>query len=85
MEHERDQTGNKPETNRDDYLWDSSGVPDAEIQRLEGLLGKFRHGERHLPDDQSSSNASAGPGLIDVHTCGLQTGAQIAADCQERW
>ena len=43
MEHERDQTGNKPETNRDDYLWDSSGVPDAEIQRLEGLLGKFRH------------------------------------------
>lgn len=27
----------------DDYLWDGSGEPDPEIQRLEGLLGKFRH------------------------------------------
>jgi len=30
----------------DDYLWDGSGEPDAEIQRLEGLLGKFRHNRR---------------------------------------
>jgi hypothetical protein len=28
---------------RNDYLWDGSGEPDLEIQRLEGLLGKFRH------------------------------------------
>jgi hypothetical protein len=27
----------------DDYLWDGSGKPDPEVQKLEGLLGKFRH------------------------------------------
>jgi len=34
---------NEPQTTSDDYLWDGSGKPDPEIQRLEGLLGKFRH------------------------------------------
>ena len=28
---------------RNDYLWDRSGDPDPEIQRLEVLLGRFRH------------------------------------------
>ncbi len=27
----------------DDYLWDGSGKPDPEIQRLESVLGRFRH------------------------------------------
>ena len=27
---------------RDDYLWDGSGTPDPEIQKLEGLLEKYR-------------------------------------------
>jgi len=41
-------TGNKRVENErqarsDNYLWDGSGEPDPEIQRLEGLLGKFRH------------------------------------------
>lgn len=41
-------TGNKRTENglpskSNDYLWDGSGEPDPEIQRLEGLLGKFRH------------------------------------------
>ncbi len=27
----------------DDYLWDGSGTPDPEIQRLESLLAEFRH------------------------------------------
>jgi translation initiation factor IF-1 len=27
----------------DDYLWDGSGKPDAEVQRLETVLGRFRH------------------------------------------
>ena len=27
----------------DQYLWDKPGVPDREIQDLEGLLGQFRH------------------------------------------
>jgi hypothetical protein len=36
-------TKKEPLVNSDDYLWDGSGEPDPEIQRLEGLLGKFRH------------------------------------------
>ena len=28
---------------RDDYLWDGSGEPDPEIQKLETALGRFRH------------------------------------------
>ncbi len=28
---------------RDDYLWDGSGEPDPEIQRLEKILRRFRH------------------------------------------
>jgi FecR protein len=30
----------------DDYLWDSSGPPDPEIERLERLLGRFRGSAR---------------------------------------
>jgi hypothetical protein len=30
-------------TKSGDYLWDGSGEPDPEIQRLEALLGKYRH------------------------------------------
>lgn len=28
---------------RDDYLWDGSGAPDADVVRLERLLGRYRH------------------------------------------
>src|SRR5215469_11250346 len=28
---------------RDDYLWDGSGEPDPEIQKLEKTLGRLRH------------------------------------------
>jgi len=34
---------------KDDYLWDGSGEPDPEIQRLEKLLGRFRH-KRPAPE-----------------------------------
>jgi hypothetical protein len=34
---------NEPQASRDDYLWDGSGEPDPEIQKLETLLGNFRH------------------------------------------
>ena len=27
----------------DDYLWDRSGTPDPEVQRLEQLLGRYKH------------------------------------------
>jgi hypothetical protein len=32
----------------EDYLWDASGAPDPEIQRLESLLTDFRHADRAL-------------------------------------
>ena len=31
-----------------DYLWDKTGEADAEVERLEGLLGEFRHRPRAL-------------------------------------
>ena len=34
---------NRTSTKSGDYLWDRSGEPDPEIQKLESLLGKFRH------------------------------------------
>lgn len=34
---------------RDDYLWDGSGSPDPEIEKLEGLLGRYRS-ERPAPE-----------------------------------
>lgn len=33
----------------EDYLWDSSGKPDPDVQRLENLLGRFRH-DRPAPE-----------------------------------
>jgi hypothetical protein len=33
---------------QEDYLWDASGTPDPEIQRLESLLADFRHPESPL-------------------------------------
>ena len=32
----------------DDYLWDKTGEPDAEIQQLEQVLGTLRHQPRSL-------------------------------------
>src|SRR5712691_9232493 len=28
---------------KDDYLWDGSGEPDPEVQKLETVLGRYRH------------------------------------------
>src|SRR5882757_589652 len=36
-------TEDRPSIKSDEYLWDGSGEPDLEIQRLEAVLGKFRH------------------------------------------
>jgi hypothetical protein len=30
---------------KEDYLWDGSGEPDAEVQKLENLLGRYRHNQ----------------------------------------
>ncbi len=40
----------------DDYLWDGSGEPDPEVQRLESVLGSFRHNRPapHFPEQGKS-------------------------------
>jgi hypothetical protein len=43
MDTGNNKTENEPQAERNDYLWDGSGEPDPEIQKLEGLLGRFRH------------------------------------------
>ena len=37
---------------KDDYLWDGSGEPDPEIQRLETALGRYRHNQPAPAFDQ---------------------------------
>jgi hypothetical protein len=39
----KNRTESGPSTKGGDYLWDRSGKPDPEIQKLESLLRKFRH------------------------------------------
>jgi hypothetical protein len=51
---ERD-TENAVPHNGGDYLWDRSGEPDAEIQKLEAALGKFSH-DRPIPVFPASIN-----------------------------
>jgi len=48
MDTGNSRTENEQSARSDDYLWDGSGEPDPEIQRLEVLLGKFRH-DRSTP------------------------------------
>ena len=49
---------NRRDVVKNDYLWDGSGEPDAEILRLERALGKFRHGGRppELPEDLAAAH-----------------------------
>jgi ferric-dicitrate binding protein FerR (iron transport regulator) len=46
-----------------DYLWDCSGPPDPEVERLEGLLGRFRMAEQtfELPASETVSAPVALP------------------------
>jgi hypothetical protein len=43
MDTEKNQTGNEILARNGDYLWDRSGEPDPEVQRLEALLRRFHH------------------------------------------
>ena len=43
MDAENHQIKKEPAARSGDYLWDRSGEPDPEVQRLEAELGKFRH------------------------------------------
>jgi hypothetical protein len=48
MDTGNNKTENGSAVESNDYLWDGSGEPDPEIQKLEGLLGHFRH-DRPVP------------------------------------
>src|SRR2546428_579278 len=37
---------------KDDYLWDGSGEPDPQVQKLETLLGRYRHNQPAPAFDQ---------------------------------
>jgi len=43
MDKEKGQTPDEPVAGHNDYLWDRSGEPDPEVQKLEAILGRFRH------------------------------------------
>jgi hypothetical protein len=58
---------NNPEKEKmkNDYLWDRSGTPDPEIQRLESLLADFRHTELPLVFPANATAAATRPrGLL---------------------
>src|SRR5215470_2180616 len=44
---------------KDDYLWDGSGEPDPEVQKLENLLGRYRHNQPASAFDQVVVEQSA--------------------------
>ena len=44
---------------KDDYLWDGSGEPDPEVQKLENLLGRYRHDQPAPAFDQLSEERPA--------------------------
>ena len=42
---------------KDDYLWDGSGEPDPEVQKLENLLGRYRHNQPAPAFESIAENA----------------------------
>ena len=44
---------------KDDYLWGGSGEPDPEVQKLENLLGRYRHDQPAPAFDQLSEERPA--------------------------
>jgi FecR protein len=46
---------------KDDYLWDGSGDPDLEVQKLETALGRFRHNQPAPAFDQLAETIPVKP------------------------
>lgn len=48
---------------RDDYLWDKSGAPDADVEELERLLGRYRHqpGAAPVPSELGEPPSTGAP------------------------
>jgi FecR protein len=60
----------------DDYLWDGSGEPDPEIQKLENTLGRFRHNQP-APDFRIPAPSRLRPRFKIAFAC-LATAAALA-------
>ncbi len=54
-----------------DYLWDGSGAPDPEVERLERLLGRYRHGERAARAPRSQLRLLRGTGIAAALAAGV--------------
>jgi FecR protein len=64
-ENETPMTKDLTDDLNNDYLWDGSGMPDPEVQRLESLLVEFRHAERPLALPAEASVVTSEPrGLL---------------------
>jgi hypothetical protein len=52
-----------------DYLWDKTGEPDEDVERLEELLGRFRHRGRapELPTEAAGRDAERTVALRQTH------------------
>jgi len=66
---------------KSDYLWDGSGVPDAELQRLERALGQFRSpaGAPVFPSLQHSCEARRAQGIFGAWKLPRLAAASIVA------
>ena len=61
---------------KDDYLWDGSGEPDPEVQKLENVLGRYRHNQ---PAPAFDAIAEAAPAKKRWSFFDLNLSFQLAA------
>src|SRR5260370_7362745 len=61
---------------KDDYLWDGSGEPDPQVQKLETVLGRYRHNQPAPAFDQV---AEIGPAKHRWRFLNLRLSVQLGA------
>jgi FecR protein len=66
----------KKHTMKDDYLWDRSGEPDPEVQKLETALGRYRH---HQPAPSFEKIAAIRPAKQHWSFSSLRWSYQLGA------
>jgi FecR protein len=54
---------------KNDYLWDGSGEPDPELQRIEKSLSQFRY-SREMPSLPAIDSAQRKPSIVGILTMG---------------
>jgi FecR protein len=69
---------------KDDYLWDGSGEPDPEIQKLETALGRYRHNQAapaldQLPEIRAEKRSRFSPWRFSFQVAVVAASILIAA------